>query len=356
MLVNEHSNLVNDAEEVSLSEIFSNVKKVFNYLFTKWLLISIVSVFGVILGFLLAYKTPITYTTKISFVVEDNKAGGSGLASIAGLAGFDVSNIGAGAGLFTGDNILLFLKSTSLSKSALLTEYTQGSNYSLADKYAETYGLKSKWKKLLNKDIDFPVNAKIPFSRTQDSLLNELTKKIILKEFIVERPEKKASFINVTTTMKDENLSKLFTDRLVKIATDRYVFSKTRRQKANVDRLQRTVDSLASLLNNKTYLNAVETEQLLDINPALKTNAVRAELTSRDKVLLGTIFGEIVKNLEIAKMQLNQETPTIYMVDGTDLLPKTNKPSFIIYCLFGGLFLFLLSCVYFIIKFFIRNA
>ncbi len=74
-------------------------------------------------------------------------------------------------------------------------------------------------------------------------------------------------------------------------------------------------DSLLYMLNRKTYSAADANRLLLDINPAYANPEVSAEISSRDKVLQGTIYAEILKNLEISKTSLIQETPTVQLVD-----------------------------------------
>lgn len=115
--------------------------------------------------------------------------------------------------------------------------------------------------------------------------------------------------------MQDELLSKLFSERLVQIATDRYVESKTKTKALNVAKLQRKADSLSALLNDKTYTAAASQQSLVDVNPALRTAPIAAEISSREKSMAATIFGEVVKNLEISKTMLSQETPVIQVVD-----------------------------------------
>ena len=83
--------------------------------------------------------------------------------------------------------------------------------------------------------------------------------------------------------------------------------------------LQRKADSLAALLNNKTYSAAASQQSLVDANPALRSVPIAAEITTRDKTMAATIFGEVIKNLEISKTLLNQETPVIQMVDQSSL-------------------------------------
>jgi hypothetical protein len=115
------------------------------------------------------------------------------------------------------------------------------------------------------------------------------------------------------------------------------VVSKTTRQSINVSRLQRRADSIGGLLNRKTFATAFAQEQLLDINPGFKTATVTAEVTGRDKAMLATIYGEVIKNLEISKVALSQETPTILIVDAVDLPLKVNKVEKLIAILLGVL-------------------
>jgi hypothetical protein len=121
----------------------------------------------------------------------------------------------------------------------------------------------------------------------------------------------------------DELFSKLLAERLVKVATDRYIESKTKTKALNIAKLQYKADSLANLLNNKTYAAAVSQQSLVDANPALRTVPIASEISSREKTMAATIFAEVVKNLEMSKTILNQETPVIQMVDQSTLpLPK----------------------------------
>jgi hypothetical protein len=329
--------------EVSLRDIIKKIKGSYWY-FKKqlWKLI-LVSTIGGAIGFLFALNSPITYKAKLSFVVEEGKL--SNFAGLAGQFGFDIGS--SSTGLFTGDNLLLFLNSNSLIKQTLLTPYDSLGNYSLADKYSEIYKLREKWVKSnsIKKEIFFPSNSKNLPSRIQDSLLQTIVFRIQKDLMKVERPEKKASFVYIQVETEDEVLSSLFCQRLLANATERYIQSKTRRQKNNVVRLQLKADSINNLLNNQTYFNAKKQEQTLDINPAERTSTVGLEVSGRDKTMMGIIYGEVVKNLEIAKVQLTQETPTIQIVDYPEYpltKTKTSKIKYtIIFSFIAGFLMFI---------------
>jgi len=273
-----------------------------------------------------AFK-PIDYTARISFVVEDTKSGGMGgslMSALAGQIGLDIGGMSGANGVLAGDNVLMLLKSRSLIKKTLLSPLAETPNQSMADKanlsladaYADEYGLRKKWAKSskVGKEIFFTPGAE-KLSRTADSLLQIITNKIIEKHLSVAKPDKRLGFFEMSTTLRNENLSYLFCTRLLKTTLDFYIETKTRRLVTNVKRLQNKADSLLAGLNRKTFSSANANRMLLDANPAFAAPEATVELTARDKMIQGTIYAEIMKNLEISKTSLIQETPTVQVVD-----------------------------------------
>lgn len=329
-----NSSIDNTSDEISLKELIQKMGEWFSYLKTQWLKIAIVGFIGGVIGFVYAWNQPITYTAKTIFVVEEGKSGGSslgGLASLAGQFGVDVGG-SSGGGVLSGDNILLYFKSESLAREVLLSRYDSSSNKSVADVYAEVFKLKEAWEK--NEKVgkvNFPIlEIQKVYSRLQDSLLQQIIRGILKSKFAVAKTDKKASFIEVTATMEDEKLTKIYCDRIVKVAVDRYINIKTQRQKTTVDKLQARVDSISNLLSKKTASSAAlqTSSSTMDINPLFKTGTtVAVETTMRDKTMLATIFASVVQNLEIAKFTLSQETPVIQIVDQSLFPLSKNKVS-----------------------------
>ena len=340
-----------EEKEISIKDLLKSFKSWFWYILKQWWKIAGIAIIGAVIAIAYRLWIPINYTAKSSFVVEEGRTSTGSLASLAGQFGFDIAG-SSGATLFTGDNILIFFKSNSLTKETLLTEYDSITKFSLADKYAEVYGLREKWaeSKRIDKEIFFKTNQTTSLSRLQDSLLQTIVVKVLKKEFSVERPEKKATFIVVQCSFRDEMLSKLFCERIVKKATEWYVESKTRRHRINVERLQKRADSIEQVLNGRTFYTAATQETTLDVNPAASTAAVKLEVSNRNKLMVTQVYAEVIKNLEIGKVQLSQETPTILEVDNPDFpLPKT-KRQFILYSLIGMIIFSFFSIIYFTIK------
>lgn len=306
-----------------LSDRADDVKYVFQF---KKSMAAVLLVAGC-LGALFAWKWPVTYTARLTFVIDDAKStGGGGLSSLASQFGFNLDGIGGASGVLAGDNVQELLKSNKLIKETLLSSYDKGTTWSLADQYAKAYKLDKKWlnDSKIGKLVNFPVGAK-KYTRLQDSLLHELTIRIVDGEFAVAKPDKKLTFFEVNTTMRDEKLAQLFCVRMIKQGTDFFIQTKTGRLRNNVNRLQHRADSIGVILNRKTYAASSASQTLLDLNPAFTSANATADIRDRDKLVLSSIFTETVKNLEASKTMLAQETPTVQIVDEPEFPLKKNR-------------------------------
>ena len=150
--------------------------------------------------------------------------------------------------------------------------------------------------------------------------------------------------------MHNEALAQVFTSRLIDQATRFYIDTKTKRQRNNVNRLQARADSIGLLLNRKTYTASEANAVMLDVNPAYPTANVGLELKQRDKLVLQTIYAEIVKNLEISRTMLIQETPTFQIVDEPELPLKKNRTGFLISIIYGGLIMGIAGALYLLLS------
>ena len=322
-------------DEISLKELLQKLAAIGSYLLSQWKMILFISAIGAGVGFYIAFTTKPLYPARITFVAEEGKSGGS-LASLAGQFGFDFGGGSSGGGIFAGENLLLFIKSEGLIRETLLSPYDTTSGITLADKLAEFEEYQADW--INDKEIgqiNFSKYSLGDLPRKEDSLLQVIIKSVS-ESLKVNKPDKKASFIEVEIPSKDERWSKTFVERLVATATQLYIISKTKVKAENVALLQKRADSLGDLLNSTTYTAAASQQILVDANPALRTAPVNAEISTRQKMMLATIFGEVVKNLELAKFSLSQETPVIHIVDRSYLPLKKEKPSKLMYLLAGG--------------------
>lgn len=322
------------------------------YLWDKKGKLIALGIIGGIFGIVYAWLKPITYTSRLTFVVEESKAGGGSLLSgLAGQLGFDLGGLSGTGGVLAGDNVQQLLRSQKMIKNTLLTPFGDSSKVSIADEYARTSKLSETWGKKYNdgNPVRFPMDSG-NYTRLQDSLLQVIIKRISEKELAVGKPDKKLSFFEATVTMHNEALAQVFTTRLIDQATRFYIDTKTKRQRNNVNRLQTRADSIGLLLNRKTYTASEANAVMLDVNPAYPTANVGLELKQRDKLVLQTIYAEIVKNLEISRTMLIQETPTFQIVDEPELPLKKNRTGFLISIIYGGLIMGIVGALYLLLS------
>ena len=314
--VSKPQDISSSTTEMGLKDFILEAIELFNYLLRRWKFFVLLGFIGGVIGYISAYTRPSRYTAELTFVVEDAKSSG-GLGSYAGLAsqfGIDLSG-GDGAGLFQGDNILELLKSRLLVQKALLKPYPTDTSKTLGDILFLISGKKKDWdKNERTKNIKFPTNQNQgQLSLLQDSALEILHTYLLAEVFSVNKIDKKMSFIKSVCISEDEFFSSAFVTNLVKEATDFYIELKTKKSKANVDNLQHKADSLLAVINQKSFSAAVS--QDMNPNPARRVATIGMEMNNRDKIVAQTVYGEVVKNLEISKMTMAQEKPLIQIVD-----------------------------------------
>ncbi len=302
-------------KDVSFFDLLRLLKRTFSYLRKKLVIILTVGIIGAFIGLLISLLTPTRYLSRVTFVIEESKGSNVGISALAGQFGLDLG--GGGGSILSGDNVFLFLKSETLLREVLLTYVDSNKNETLADRYVLANNLTKKWSSLSkSNNLSFAKYQSTDLPRFEDSLLQIIVKKKILKnDLSISRPDKKASFIQLIVATPDEILSDILAKRIVSLATMKFVQSKIKVKVQNVNMLQRRADSLSAILNNKTFGAATNQQSLIDVNPGIKVATINAEISTREKTMVGTIFAEVVKNLELAKTLLSQETPSIQIVD-----------------------------------------
>jgi hypothetical protein len=325
--------------EISLRDIFLLIKEVYTYLLSKWLVISLAFIIGGTLGVVYASKKKPVYSSACTFVLEDGGGGGrlgqySGLASMVGI---DLGS--GGGGIFQGDNIIELYKSRTMIEKTLLSEIkVSGRGVLLIDVYLNSKNLRKTWAKdpTLSK-LTFG-GGKDTFTRLQDSVLGIVINDIKKNYLIVAKPDKKLSIIKVEVKASDENFSKFFNDLIVKNVNDFYVKTKTKKSLENVEILQQKTDSVRAVMNGAIYAAVAVSDATPNLNPTRQIQRVapmqRAQFSAETNK---TILGELVKNLEMSKIALRNETPLIQVIDKPVFPLESEKFSKLRGLAFGGL-------------------
>lgn len=337
-------------DEISLKELFHKIGKAWRFLLSKWKTILIAGLIGGIFG--LAYsifKKP-SYTATVSFVLEEQKSGGGLLGSYAGIASQFGINLGGtdGQGLFTGDNIMEFLKSRRMIQKTLLTPVElDGKKELLVDRYVDFSKLRKAWSKE-PKLANFRFIPDTTGVFLQDSVLGNIYKALLKDNLTIEKPDKKLNIISVEVESRDELFSKAFAEQLIKNVSVDYIRSRTKNSAESVAVLTRMVDSVRNELNEAIGGVAAATEANPNANRAFQSLKVPSQKRTVDVQANTAIFSELVKQQELARMTLRNEKPLIQILD-RPILPldksKVGKAQGIII----GAFLFGFLTVFFLL-------
>lgn len=340
----ESNNTANAKQnDIAVRDIFIKTVRIIADIKHKWKLLLICALIGAVLGLSYSVLIPPKYTAVSTFVLdESDKEGMLGqYAGLAAIAGIDI-NGGAG-GIFKGDNIIELYKSRAMIKKTLLTaaDFPQGKQ-KLIDRYVASHQLRQKWES--DSDVG-TVNFNTDpdhFNRKQDSLITDIAVRFDKKFLEVGKPDKKLAIIKVAFTDKDELFAKAFTERLVDNVNNFYVQTKTKKTSQNVLVLQHQADSVKRALNQSLSGAASALDAAPNANPALLSLRVPSQKKQVDVQAGTAIYSEMIKNLEIAKISLRQQTPLIQFVDQPVLpLEKSHvgKVKGIVIGAFAGMFL-----------------
>lgn len=340
-------------DEISVKDFVDKIKSVTSYLKSKWLIILCVSIITGALGLVYAIVKKTVYTASSTFVLDEgNKGGGLGqYASLASLAGIDLGGSSGGGGMFQGDNILQLYKSRLMIEKTLLSEATfNGKNQLLIDRYVEFNKLRDKWKDNTSlAHITFK-NDPTNFTRQQDSIISDIVKQFNKQVLSVAKPDKKIAIIKVDVANKDELFAMQFNLKLVQNVNDFYTQTKTKKSGQNVRVLQRQADSVKRVLNNSINGVASALDAAPNANPALQVLRVPSQKRQIDVQANSAIYAEIVKNLEVSKISLRQETPLIQLIDSPVLPLEKDKLSKMVAVMVGLLIGGMISSIWLLIR------
>ena len=301
-------------DEISLKDLIFKTKDIFSYLLKKWRIIVLIGLLGSASGVVISLLEKTEYVASLTFAVQEKSGSGGGLA--AALAGQFGVNLGGGTeSVFSRNNILELLKSRYLIERALLCEINiNNKKQRLVDYYIDKNDLVKKWEKKNLPIVSYPLGInRENFSRVQDSLLNVFAKNFVKEDIIVEKLNKETSIIIVRFKGKDELFAQHFIEILVKEVTDFYVQSRVELSTNNLNKMQNSADSVKNEIDNLLLKRAIDADRNLDgVRQILRVPSQKDDINLQ---LLGTVYSEIIKNIEALKIDIIRETPLIQIID-----------------------------------------
>ena len=303
-----------------------------------------------ILGGIIGFVTPATYTASSTFLPQTSQAGGGlsgSLGGLASLAGIDLSTGAAGGGEIppsmyatvlasepfrkrildakiwvNGDSVTYraYLESQPKSGISTLQEYTIG----LPGKVIGLFSTNEKEEEI--KQTENNVKGLHPHSNKEYGLLNSVSGKVsivndqkigVIKILVVENDPIIAAQV---TKVTEKVLQDWISEHKIKNAKAQYIFIE-KQFEAKQKEFFSIQNQLASYMDqNQNVLSA--------------TYKTRLERLQAEFDLINSVYSELAKQKEQAAIQLSKDTPTFSVLDPVKIPrgksgPNTNKYLFV---------------------------
>jgi hypothetical protein len=311
--MNEQFQPTPSSDEISLKELIQKVQATLAVLWGYRIRLLLMGLLGGALGFGYAhFFKNVTYTSRLTFVVEEKSASGGNLMGLASQFGLDLG--GGGGSLFSSENLILFLRSQKILESALLEPLPALNGNHLLNAYITNHYEKSiKEGKVKLFDIQ---KKRKDFSRVEDSTLSVVITQL-QSDIRVSKLDKKASIIDLQLTDLNERWAFLMSNLIIEKATAMYLDLKVGKTSRTVSVLENRVDSVKALLDITMSAAAIENDQ----NQGLvrMQGRVPAAKKQMQVQMLTAMYSELVKNLELTRFTLEREEPVIQIIDSPRL-------------------------------------
>jgi uncharacterized protein involved in exopolysaccharide biosynthesis len=300
--------------QFTIKEVFQNVKDWLSYFLSQWKVLIAAGIIGLGVGAMVSiFKKPV-FHGETSFVLEDGDARGMGqMSGLASLVGMNIGSLGGTSGLFQGDNIMELYRSDRMLDETLLSPFDE--RQLLIDRFISFEALDKKWSSNVNFEaMDFSI-PRSNFTVSQDSVVKEISKLIRENQLAVAKPDRKLTIIQVSISSQDELFAKVLNERLVEKVNAFYLETKTKKTGENLSILQTQADSVRSILDESIGAYAAASDRVPNANPLLSSATVESRKRQIDVQATGAVYQEIVKNLEIAKVNHRNNSPLIQIID-----------------------------------------
>ena len=335
-------------DEITLTDIWIKLQQWWAYLWKRKFWIVAIALLGSIGGYLKVKTADPVYSATLTFSLEQGGEGGSNLAGLASQFGFSMG--GDGGGMFSGENLLTLMKSRRMVEDVLLTPVLiGGDSILLVNQYVQSWPeLKEAW----DSAGLYPLDAKTCCNNAQDSAMGVIYAMVSQKALAVSKQDEALSFVTISFSGHDEAFTGAFVEQLTAKATEFYVESKTTNTRANMEKLERRVDSVTTELESAMVgaANSIDANQFT-VQSASKVSSSQKQMKV---TMLTTLYGELVKNLELSKTMAAREEPLITIIDRPHY-PLRVRESGLKGAIFGGVIGGFLTVLFFAGREFIKD-
>lgn len=301
-------------DELSLREVLLRARAYAAELWRCRLLVALIALPVVTYFAYTAFSKKATYDARLTFMLNEEK-GGAGIASILGQFGGLF-----GSGDYQLDKILELARSRRIVTSALFEKAEIGGTTDyFANHFIRVQGLHDKWRKdsTLNGFL-FTRGNPVEFSRRENKAMMALYGLLIGSEkgmtpLYSASLNEDSGIMALALSTRDESLSIELLSVLYEKLSTFYIEKSIQREQQTYDILAAKRDSIARALNRNDYATARFDDQHNAL--LMQTPKVPGKQYQRNTQLLQLMYGEAIKNTELADFALKSNMPFLTVID-----------------------------------------
>lgn len=315
-------------EQVTLSPklIFQKLIQTKDLVLKNWWLILILVGIGTAIGYYVDSEKNkrVQYLSKIIFNVSGNAGASQDLGGFGSLLGMGAPR--GDAGLFTGENLFYVIKTRPVLERALLTTVQLGNgkkelfvNYYLDS----TFIRQDDWGDFLKEWLPIRIshNKRDSMSKLERQVFDGVLTKIRDREITIGQPNLKTAFYDLSVSMENEMVSKMFSELLLSTVERVYQETQTRKSREMLGIMKRRVDSLSTVLN-RTESRLAQTTAI-NVEAVAPTAKVAEGRLTRSTTFVTSLYLEASRSLESLQMSIVKESPLFTIVEPATLPLET---------------------------------
>ncbi|NNU33101.1 hypothetical protein HK413_00920 [Mucilaginibacter sp. S1162] len=133
------------------------------------------------------------------------------------------------------------------------------------------------------------------------------------------KKDKKLIFYLITATSSDANTAYYIAKCMLSETSRYFIDTKTTVSATSVKLLQREADSLGTVLRGIYSSTATIIDRTYNLNPSISSQRSGSLFGQAKANALAGAYTEVMRNLEIAKINLQKETPLYKIIDESEL-------------------------------------
>jgi hypothetical protein len=324
MSENQYTSLPED--QFSFKDIVLKLVSFKNLVVRNWKVLILTIILGIAGGyaFEIFNRKPPVYIAKIVFNMESGGGSSGGLSDLA--SAFGISSGGSSSpGLFVGDNFVELLKTKNLYNRAVLSRVkVNGKEEIFGNYYLRASGI---LKDELEDDVEMQT-FQFKHDNYKDATPNERSKVRLVQNYlmpytVVANDSKKATFLALAVTSRNDTLSYIWANLYLKVVTEFYKETKTQKSRELLDLMVNRVDSLKRVL----YATQSAAARFQDQNQQIivQEGLIQQQRLQTNSGQIQGMYFEAVKNLDNIKFSMAKETPLFTRIDDPEL-PISPEP------------------------------